>query len=87
MSQKETIAILEAINENWKQTFELSWEQTRYICYIQALSQGAKFEKPSDLVRFNWDVDDNNVINSDNNFIERELNTLEWAKAALNITN
>ena len=87
MSKQQTIAILEAIYENQQEDFKLSWEQTRYIAYIQAVSQGAKLEQPSDLVKFNWDNVTTNTNDIDEHFVEKELETLQWAKAALNINN
>lgn len=33
----------------------VSWEQTRYICYITAQVNSRKQLKPSDIIRFEWD--------------------------------
>lgn len=53
MCYEEVNAVLEAVNENYQDT----WEQTRFISYIQALSNGAKLKSAQDVIKFSWDAD------------------------------
>jgi hypothetical protein len=53
MSYEEVNAVLEALNENYQDT----WEQTRFLAYIQALSNGAKLKSPIDVIKFSWETD------------------------------
>lgn len=78
MSQKETIAIMEAISDEHNDR----WEQTRMISYVQAVSQGAKYDKPQDFLKFSWDVD--TISNGNVDFVMEQFETLKWAKDAIN---
>jgi len=50
-----TIPEVNAICENIKYQYRLSWEQTRFISYITACTVSNKIKKPEDLVRFAWE--------------------------------
>jgi len=51
MSGNELSSLLESISDKDK----AAWEQTRWLGYIQALTQGAKIKKPTDLMMFEWE--------------------------------
>jgi hypothetical protein len=53
MCIEEANAVLDAINENYRD----AWEQTRFLAYIQSLSNGAKLHSPLDVIKFSWDAD------------------------------
>lgn len=52
MTANEANAILEAIAIKERN----SWEQSRWISYIQAITQGAKLKTPLDLIQFSWEL-------------------------------
>jgi hypothetical protein len=54
MTASEVGAVMDALYEDYQD----SWEQTRFISYVQAASAGAKLQKPQDLVRFSWDAEE-----------------------------
>lgn len=58
MCFEEVNAVLNAINENYQD----DWEQTRFLAYIQALSNGAKLKSAQDIIKFSWDTD---IINEE----------------------
>lgn len=62
-----TIYEVEALLEEYNNTYQDSWEQTRWIGYILALSNGGKIKKPSDLMKFSWEeqISNNNTVISD----------------------
>ncbi|WP_019539799.1 hypothetical protein [Proteiniphilum acetatigenes] len=49
----EIPVIVEGINRKYKE----SWEQTRFISYITAQVNSSKQLKPTDILKFAWDVD------------------------------
>jgi len=57
LTVKEANAILDSISENNK----TSWEQIRWLAYIQAVAAGADLKTPLDLVKFSWDESKNTV--------------------------
>ena len=52
MSIKEANAIIDSINENEIST----WEKTRWLAYVNALTAGAKLTSPEDLIQFSWEI-------------------------------
>jgi len=56
MSMDETIAIIKARNEQDEAIIKRTWEQTRTICFYNALVMGAKdLKKPKDLFLLSWE--------------------------------
>lgn len=80
MSMDECNAIIESYNEQYKN----GWEQTRYIAFINAALYNDKIKKPSDLMKFDWDDEDNNPIISREERIKREQEMLEWLNTHVN---
>lgn len=75
----EIPVIVEGINHKHKE----SWEQTRFISYITAQVNSTKNLKPTDILKFAWDVDtkDTYISNEDverlknrSNEIAKQLN-------------
>ena len=58
MTVAEANAIIESISDNDK----ASWEKTRWLGYITALTQGAKLKNPTDLLKFSWEINEANSI-------------------------
>lgn len=67
---------MDALYENYQN----QWNLVRFTSYIAVKCAGSKLEKPSDLIRFPWDLDD--IIEPEiltNDEIEaREKEMLEW---------
>jgi len=53
MSFIEVSAVLDALNENYQDT----WEQTRFSAFIQALSNGSKLKNSTEILKFPWDTE------------------------------
>lgn len=51
MNWDEVNAILEEYNNQYKN----EWEKIRWSAYINALGQGVKLKKPTDLIEFEWE--------------------------------
>jgi hypothetical protein len=51
MTAEQVLAVTE---RNYKE-YQNGWEQTRWLAYINAASQGAKVKKPQDLIKFSWE--------------------------------
>lgn len=72
MSIKE----VEVLLKNYNIDYQNGWEQTRFICYINALLQGNKFKKPEDLIKFVWektDEDELNIISEDPDVVKQRM--------------
>lgn len=52
MTDKEVAALINKCNEEYRN----EWERTRWLGYIIAISNGAKLNSPTDLVKFDWDT-------------------------------
>ena len=52
MTVQEANAIIDSISDNDKSV----WEKTRWLGFITALTQGAKLKNPQDLIKFNWEI-------------------------------
>lgn len=52
MNTDELNSIINAI----EQDNQTGWEQTRFITYITAVSNGAKLNSPTDIIRFSWET-------------------------------
>ena len=57
MSQDEVAAIVKTKSNSDKMIKQMSWEQTREICFWTVVAmQGTKiFKKPEDLFKFSWE--------------------------------
>lgn len=44
------------VTERQYKDYQNTWEQTRWLAYINAASQGAKIKKPQDLMKFSWET-------------------------------
>lgn len=51
-----TVAEANAVLDSIALKDRVSWEQARYISYIQAITQGAKLKSPLDLIKFSWEI-------------------------------
>lgn len=69
MTIKEANAIIDSLSEKNK----TSWEQTRWLGYIQALSNGATLKSPVDLLRFSWEHTEENTGSSKDNRTKEEI--------------
>jgi hypothetical protein len=58
MTSAEVKVICDAVYEN----YQVGWEQTRFIAYVQAASAGAKINKPEDLIKFSWENSNAEII-------------------------
>lgn len=63
---------LDAILDNIEYSVKVSWEQTRFIAWMQAQSFSTKKIKLTDLIQFGWDNIKNTSISTDD--IERLKN-------------
>ena len=68
MSMPEANAIIDSIANVEKE----SWEKVRWSAYIQALSAGSKIKKPSDLIKFGWELSEAEIIGNVNQERTRE---------------
>jgi len=50
-----TIQEVEIVLGQYNKEYQDKWEQTRFIGFIVAISQGAKFKEPKDLLPFTWE--------------------------------
>lgn len=77
---------LEVILDNLHLKHKQNWEQTRLLAYIQAQSNSTKKINITDVVKFSWDVEKNEMIDimtdedkdrlkKKSNEIIKELNT------------
>lgn len=57
MSIEELISTLNAIDNNNKSR----WEQTRFITYINALSNGSNLKSPTDIIKFSWEKEEQQI--------------------------
>ena len=57
-----TVAEANAIIESISNTDKASWEKTRWLGYITALTQGAKLKNPTDLLKFSWEINEADSI-------------------------
>lgn len=71
MTSTEATAILDSIASKEK----LSWEQFRWISYIQALSQGAKLKSPVDLLKFSWEYTESEIAEATDTRTKEEIVT------------
>lgn len=57
---------VEALIYQYNKAYQDEWEQTRWIGYVIALSNGAKLKKPSDLMKFEWEnaIDNKTITKS-----------------------
>ena len=46
---------VEAVLEQHNNAYRNSWEQTRFAAFINARVQGAKVNKPADIITFAWE--------------------------------
>ena len=67
----EANAIVESVFETEKQ----SWEQVRWLGFVQAIVQGAKIQNPQDLMEFSWEKNDDKII---------EIKSIEELKESFN---
>ena len=51
MTVKEANVIIDLIAEKDR----IKWEQTRWLGYIQVISNGATIKTPLDLIKFSWE--------------------------------
>lgn len=49
---------LSILLDNIEYSLKASWEQTRFQTYIQAQTQSTKKLKPTDLISFSWDKEE-----------------------------
>jgi hypothetical protein len=52
-----------------------SWEQTRFISYVVAQTNSSKKIKPTDLIKFSWDNDNN--TDKDINISKQDIERLK----------
>jgi len=57
ITYSECNSLLDAYNERYKDT----WEQTRYISFVFAAAQNEKIKKPTDVLKFEWDKEEEQV--------------------------
>lgn len=50
-----TFGEVDSLINQMNKEYQLKWEQTRWLGYINANIGGAKLNKPSDLMRFSWE--------------------------------
>lgn len=73
MTIKEANAIIDSVAEKNK----TEWEQTRWLGYIQALSNGATLKSPIDLLKFSWEhTEESNTSVKDTRTKEEIRNSL-----------
>jgi hypothetical protein len=53
-----TPEMVSAVLDGLQEQYENSWEQARFIAYVQAASAGVKINKPSDLIKFSWETEE-----------------------------
>lgn len=54
---KEVNVIIDSITEKNR----VVWEQTRWLGYIQAISNGATIKTPVDLIKFSWEHTEDSI--------------------------
>ena len=69
LSLKEANSIVEDVNNRYK----ANWEQTRFVSYINCLLQGSKLKSPKDLILFDWEKEDKEVITEDLELVKQRL--------------
>lgn len=74
MSWEEVNAVLNANFSRYKD----SWEQTRWIGYINAVVAGSKLKKPQDLITFSWEQEEA-VVKDTRSIAERRQELLDFA--------
>jgi len=72
MTVCEASAIMDAVSDKEK----AEWEKTRWLGFITAASQGAKLDKPQDLIRFSWEEQDVVKV-TDNRTYEEKIKSFE----------
>jgi hypothetical protein len=73
MSASEVDAIITAYNNTYKNT----WEQFRYVAFINAAVNSDKINKPQDLLKFSWEADEKPALTKEEKLkLEKEM--LEW---------
>lgn len=72
MTVKEVQAVIEAQYE----THQDIWNQTRFIAFIQACSAGAKLSKPEDLIKFAWDIETPEVLQSPEELLKSQYDLI-----------
>lgn len=81
MSMNEANALIDAIAAKDR----VSWEQARWISYIQAITQGATLKTPTDLIKFSWEEPETNTPGSRDTRTKEEIrnNLIEIANSLL----
>ena len=69
MSSNECSAVIDSYN----QTYKNLWEQTRYIAFINAAVMSNKIKKPTDLLKFEWDIEDIPISKEERIRMEQEM--------------
>ena len=65
---------LNALLENLEYSIKVSWEQTRFLAFVQAKSFSTKQLKLTDIIQFGWDKENNKDTSISNDEIERLKN-------------
>lgn len=81
MSYEDGLVLINEIDSKYK----TAWEQTRWLAYVNASAMGAKLKRPTDLVKFSWEIENNVKVidNRSNQEITQELKDI--MKKGLNI--
>ncbi len=75
MTYFEVDILLKQYFSNYKN----GWEQTRFISYIQASCNSTKPLKPTDIIKFGWDIEEENISTEDLEARKKEM--LEFVKS------
>jgi hypothetical protein len=65
------------ICESYNYSLQPAWEQARYIAYVTAQVNSKKKLKPTDILKFTWDVDQ--PVTTTNKDVQRMINA--WGQA------
>lgn len=66
---------LDALLDNIEYSVKVSWEQTRFIAWMQAQSFSTKPIKITEIIKFGWDKQNTDIVHTiSNNDIERLKN-------------
>jgi hypothetical protein len=78
MTDKELQAVINEINNNYKDR----WEQVRQICYIQANCFASKHIAKADLMPFSWDKSDESIEPATQKDMQKALQELHQYNAS-----
>jgi hypothetical protein len=77
MSWDEVNAVLDANFSRYKD----SWEQTRWIGYINACVAGSSVKKPTDLITFSWEQEEVAVETDTRSIEERRQELIDFTNS------